>query len=46
MIDHLTITVRELKKTRAFYSKALKPLGCSVKMEFPNFVRYTPARAT
>ncbi len=32
MIDPLTVTVRDLKKTRAFYKKALAPLGCSLKM--------------
>ena len=44
MIDHLTVTVRDLKKTRAFYLKALAPLGCSLKMEFPGFIGFGDAR--
>ena len=34
MIDHLTLTVRDVAKSRAFYEKALAPLGYRVLMEF------------
>lgn len=37
MIDHVTVSIRNLKKSRAFYVKALKPLGFGVMMEFKNF---------
>ena len=35
MIDHLGLSVSDLAKSRAFYAKALQPLGYSVMMEFP-----------
>jgi catechol 2,3-dioxygenase-like lactoylglutathione lyase family enzyme len=35
MIDHLGLSVSDLGKSRAFYTKALAPLGYSVMMEFP-----------
>ena len=34
MIDHLMIRVRDAKKSKAFYAKALAPLGYEVVMEF------------
>lgn len=34
MIDHLTLTVRDAARTKAFYSAALQPLGYKVLMEF------------
>lgn len=34
MIDHVALTVRDYRKSRAFYEKALGPLGYSVLMEF------------
>ena len=34
MIDHLTLTVRDYPASRAFYEKALAPLGYRVLMEF------------
>ena len=34
MIDHLTWTVRDLGRTKAFYAAALAPLGYGVVMEF------------
>lgn len=34
MFDHLTLTVRDFAKSRAFYTQALAPLGCAVQMEF------------
>lgn len=37
MIDHLTLTVRDLQRSRAFYEQALAPLGYRVKMTFQEF---------
>jgi catechol 2,3-dioxygenase-like lactoylglutathione lyase family enzyme len=34
MIDHLTWTVRDIGRTKAFYTAALAPLGYAVVMEF------------
>jgi catechol 2,3-dioxygenase-like lactoylglutathione lyase family enzyme len=34
MIDHLTVRVRDVKKSRDFFVKALAPLGYEVVMEF------------
>ena len=34
MIDHITLRVRDYQKSKAFYEKALAPLGYSVLMEF------------
>jgi catechol 2,3-dioxygenase-like lactoylglutathione lyase family enzyme len=34
MIDHLTLTVRDHGRSRAFYEKVLAPLGYRVLMEF------------
>ncbi len=34
MIDHLTLTVRDLARSRSFYDAALAPLGYAVRMEF------------
>ena len=34
MIDHLMVKVRDLGRSRAFYAKALAPLGYEVVMEF------------
>ncbi len=38
MIDHMTLTVRDLAATKAFLLKALEPLGYRVHREFPNLV--------
>jgi catechol 2,3-dioxygenase-like lactoylglutathione lyase family enzyme len=35
MIDHLGINVKEPKKSRQFYEKALAPLGYKILMEVP-----------
>ena len=40
MIDHLTLTVRDVQKTRAFLEKVLAPLGYSVRMTFESFVGF------
>ena len=34
MIDHMTLTVRDMARSRSFYARALAPLGCRVLMEF------------
>jgi len=34
MIDHMTLTVRDLGRSRTFYERALAPLGYRVVMEF------------
>jgi catechol 2,3-dioxygenase-like lactoylglutathione lyase family enzyme len=34
MIDHLTLTVRDIEKSRAFYEKALAPLGYELCMSY------------
>ncbi|HEY8212266.1 MAG TPA: VOC family protein [Myxococcaceae bacterium] len=44
MIDHFTLTVRDLKASVAFYTAALKPLGYSVKMDFGEFVGFGDTR--
>jgi catechol 2,3-dioxygenase-like lactoylglutathione lyase family enzyme len=38
MIDHLTLTVRDVERSIAFYNQALMPLGYGVTMRFENFV--------
>lgn len=38
MIDHLTLTVRDVERSIAFYTRALLPLGYGVTMRFENFV--------
>ena len=36
MVDHLGLNVRDYGSSRAFYERALAPLGYRVVMEFPN----------
>jgi catechol 2,3-dioxygenase-like lactoylglutathione lyase family enzyme len=36
MIDHITLRVRDLAAAKAFYTKALAPLGYRLGMEFPD----------
>ena len=38
MIDHLTLTVRDVERSVAFYTRALKPLGYGLTMRFENFI--------
>ncbi len=38
MIDHLTRTVRDVEKSVAFFTRALKPLGYGVTMRFAEYV--------
>jgi catechol 2,3-dioxygenase-like lactoylglutathione lyase family enzyme len=35
MIDHISLRVTNLERAKAFYLKALAPLGYTVYMEFP-----------
>ena len=35
MIDHIIFTVRDLDRSKAFYEKALAPLGMTATPEFP-----------
>jgi catechol 2,3-dioxygenase-like lactoylglutathione lyase family enzyme len=35
MIAHTTLPVRDYRRAKAFYGKALAPLGYSLQMEFP-----------
>jgi len=42
MIDHLTLTVTDVARTRAFYEKALAPLGYAVQMEFEGYFGLGP----
>jgi catechol 2,3-dioxygenase-like lactoylglutathione lyase family enzyme len=37
MIDHFTLSVSDVTKTRDLYAMLLKPLGYSVKREFPEW---------
>lgn len=34
MIDHLSLPVSDVARSIAFYSAALKPLGCGIAMDF------------
>ncbi|MGG5318672.1 VOC family protein [Enterococcus sp. AZ072] len=38
MIDHLSLGVSDLSKSKTFYQKTLKPLGYEVKVEMENGV--------
>ena len=40
-VDHIQLSVEDYPRARAFYLKALKPLGWSLMMEFPE--KGTPA---
>jgi catechol 2,3-dioxygenase-like lactoylglutathione lyase family enzyme len=40
VLDHLTLTVRDLARSRAFYTRALAPLGYSVRMEFEQIIGF------
>ena len=35
MIDHVTANVADFERGKAFYERALEPLGYSLRMEFP-----------
>jgi len=38
MIDHLTLKVRDLARSKAVFAAALAPLGYQILMEFPGMV--------
>lgn len=40
MIDHFTLTVRDLQRSKAFYRAALAPLGFDVRMDFGEYVGF------
>jgi catechol 2,3-dioxygenase-like lactoylglutathione lyase family enzyme len=40
MFDHVAINVSSMKKSQAFYEKALKPLGYGVVMTFGTWVGF------
>ena len=40
MLDHISFVVSDLAVSRAFYDKALAPLGISLLMEFPGALGY------
>jgi catechol 2,3-dioxygenase-like lactoylglutathione lyase family enzyme len=44
MIDHLSIDVTDLERSRAFYDAVLKPLGYSCSAEQPDSYGYGPPR--
>jgi predicted lactoylglutathione lyase len=37
MIDHISLHVSDIAKSKDFYTKALAPLGYTMMMEFPEF---------
>jgi catechol 2,3-dioxygenase-like lactoylglutathione lyase family enzyme len=43
MIDHFTLTVSDLEKSKAFYSHALKPLGYSMAKDYGEICGFGPA---
>jgi catechol 2,3-dioxygenase-like lactoylglutathione lyase family enzyme len=44
MIDHFTLTVPDAVKSRAFYERALAPLGYGVQMEFEGMIGFGAPR--
>ncbi|KZE34660.1 VOC family protein [Chelatococcus daeguensis] len=40
MIDHMSITVTDLERAKAFYAAALAPLGIGVGLELPDAVGF------
>jgi catechol 2,3-dioxygenase-like lactoylglutathione lyase family enzyme len=40
MIDHISLSVSDLAASKAFYERALAPLGIGVGMEFPGAVGF------
>jgi len=44
MIDHLTLTVRDLDRARSFLTAALAPLGYGLQMEFPGALGFGAPR--
>lgn len=44
MLDHFTLTVRNLATSRAFYEKALAPLGYKLTSDYENFLGFGDTR--
>jgi catechol 2,3-dioxygenase-like lactoylglutathione lyase family enzyme len=44
MIDHFTLSVADMARSKAFYTEALKPLGYSVRMDFGSMVGFGDAQ--
>lgn len=42
MIDHVALNVQDLELSKAFYVRALRPLGISILREFPEAVGMGP----
>ncbi len=42
MIDHLTLTVSDIDRSKAFYAAALEPLGYAVQMTFEGMCAFGP----
>lgn len=40
MLDHIGLDVSDITKSKAFYLKALKPLGYEIFMEWEQWVGY------
>jgi catechol 2,3-dioxygenase-like lactoylglutathione lyase family enzyme len=45
MLDHIGLPVRDLAKTRAFYTAALAPFGYAVKYDQDNVIAFGPPGA-
>jgi len=37
MISHISLKVSDIEKAKAFYTKALEPLGYKVKMDYAEY---------
>lgn len=44
MLDHVSLKVRDFGQSKAFYDKALAPLGLKVLMDGDNFAGYGDSR--
>jgi len=45
VIDHLGLDVRDVAASRAFYEKALEPLGITVMADYPMYVGFGEGKA-
>ena len=44
MIDHFTLTVSNIKRSKTFYVKALAPLGYAIRMDFGELAGFGDAK--
>jgi catechol 2,3-dioxygenase-like lactoylglutathione lyase family enzyme len=44
MLDHLTLTVRDYQRSKAFYTRVLEPLGYGVVKTFEGFCGFGPPK--